>query len=113
MDVFFSDNKIKKICEDEKLLYKEFGKDNAKKIMRRLNELYSVENLSMVPSVPPPRRHILKGERHGQFAVDIKHPFRIVFIPLNDPLPTLESGGIDLEKITKIKIIFIGDYHGE
>lgn len=113
MDVYFSDRKIQKICCDEALLRKEYGAQNAKKIMMRLHEMYSVENLSQISTYPPPRRHQLSGERNGQFAVDIKHPFRIVFVPYSEPIPVLEDGGIDVSKVTSIEIIWIGDYHGE
>lgn len=112
MEVLFSDKKLQKICSDQRLLQKEYGQ-NARRIQMRLFELYSVDNLAEIPTTPPARRHLLSGDRKGQFAVDIKHPFRIVFIPANDPIPYLEDGGIDLEKVTIIKIVWIGDYHGE
>lgn len=112
MEVRFSDKKIQKICSDEKLLQKEYGQ-NAKKIQKRLFELYSVDNLSEISPLPPPRRHQLKGDRKGQFTADVKHPFRIVFIPANNPVPYLEDGGIDLQKVTIVEIVWIGDYHGE
>ena len=38
---------------------------------------------------------------------------RIVFVPDHDPLPRKrDDAGIDLSKVTKIKITWIGDYHG-
>ena len=78
LEVLFSDKKLQKICSDEKLLQREYGQ-NARKIQRRLFELHGVDNLSQISPLPPPRRHQLKGDRKGQYAVDVKHPFRIVF----------------------------------
>ena len=112
LEVLFSDKKLQKICSNEKQLQKEYGQ-NARKIQRRLFELHSVDNLSQISPSPPPRRHQLKGERKGQFAVDVKHPFRIVFVPANAPVPLKNDGGVDLEKVTVVEIVWIGDYHGE
>lgn len=112
MEVFFSDKKMCKICADSRLLKKHYGQ-NANKIEMRLFELYSVDNLSQVPTTPPPRCHMLTGNREGQFAVDIQHPFRIVFVPAVEPIPRKADGGIDLERVTAVEIIWIGDYHGE
>ena len=112
LEVLFSDKKLQKICSDEKLLQREYGQ-NARKIQRRLFELHSVDNLSQISPLPPPRRHQLKGDRKGQYAVDVKHPFRIVFVPANDPVPLKDDGGVDLEKVTVVEIVWIGDYHGE
>ena len=113
MDVFFSSKKLQRICGSETLLCSEFGQQNAKKITMRLSELYAVDNLSQISHLPPPRLHQLNQNRDGQFAVDIKQPYRIVFKPYMEPLPTLPDGGIDISKVTRIQIIEIGDYHGE
>lgn len=103
---------MQRVCSDEKLLQREYGQ-NAKKIKMRLFELYSADNLAQIPATPPPRRHQLTGDRKGQFAVDVKQPFRIVFVPANDPIPRRDDGGVDLEKVTMVEIVWIGDYHGE
>ena len=48
---------------------------------------------------PPERRHELSGNRKGQFAVDLKHPQRLIFEPNHNPLPRRADGGLDLKKI--------------
>ena len=45
------------------------------------------------------------------FAIDLVHPFRLVFEPNHDPLPRRKDGGIDLEQVTAIKILEVVDYH--
>ena len=61
--------------------------------------------------MPPTRLHQLKGNRDEQFAVDLVHPYRLVFEPNHDPLPRKVDGGINLEQVTAIKIMEVVDYH--
>ena len=111
MDVSFRDKKLAKPCGSEKALVKAHGKVNARKIMRRLTLLEAAETLSDVPVTPPTRRHELKGNRKGTFAIDVQHPFRITFEPANNSVPTKEDGGIDLDAVIAITITAIEDYH--
>ena len=67
--------------------------------------------LADVPEQKPDRRHELKGNRKGVFAVDLKHPYRLVFEPAENPVPRKEDGGIDCEKIFSIRILRVEDYH--
>ena len=111
MDIIFKTTKLKKVfCSDKELL-KEYGKENADKIKKRMAFLRSAPSLSMVPITPPFRRHQLKENLEGLFAVDVKHPDRLVFKPANDPVPLLADGGIDVTKVTAIEIVGVGDYH--
>ncbi len=59
----------------------------------------------------PPRCHELGGDRVGQFSVDLDHPYRLLFIPADEPVPYREDGGIDLERVKEIEIIEIADTH--
>ena len=83
----------------------------AKTIMIRLAVLRAAPNLALVPTTPPDRRHLLKGRRSEQFAVDLVHPYRLVFKPNHDPLTYKDEGGIDLTQVTAIMIINVIDYH--
>ena len=79
--------------------------------MSRLAVLNSARTLADVPSTPPERCHPLRGEREGQYAVDLVHPQRLVFKPNHEQVPRKDDGGVDLEKITSIIIIEVVDYH--
>lgn len=92
---------------------KRLDNKSAKKLQQRLAELSAASNLEQISHLPPPRLHMLSGDRSGQFAVDLKQPERLVFIPNNDPILYKSDGGIDRAKITDIKILEVGvDYHG-
>ena len=79
----------------------------------RLVELSAADTLAVVVKLPAARLHVLKGDRKGQYAVDVKHPFRLIFEPAHDPIPKKDDGGVDLEKITRIRVLEIRDYHGD
>ncbi|WP_292794043.1 killer suppression protein HigA [Nostoc sp. NMS7] len=55
--------------------------------------------------------HPLKGDRVGEFAVNLKGGKRLVFKPDNDPIPLSQDGSIDWSKVTAVCIVLIGDYH--
>ena len=83
----------------------------ARTIMMRLAVLKNARALSIVPTSRPDRLHQLVGNRRGQFAVDLVHPCRLVFVPNHNPVPIREDGGIDRDKVTAITVIEVVDYH--
>ena len=54
-------------------------------------------------------QHIGKGK--GTWSIDIQENWRILFEINQDPIPTLEDGGIDLKAITIISIESVEDPH--
>ncbi|MBI4534744.1 MAG: system killer suppression protein [Ignavibacteriae bacterium] len=112
MDITFRNEKLAKIFNSEKSLMREYGTENAKKIKHRMAVLAVATCLDEVPVHPPDRRHELSGDRKGQFAVDLKHPQRLIFEPNHNPLPRRTDGGLDLRKISAITIVEVEDYHG-
>jgi proteic killer suppression protein len=84
----------------------------AKLLQRRLTQLGAAETLAVATRLPQMRLHELKGTRKGTFAADLEHPRRLVLKPHHDPVPLLDDGGIDLAKVTQIRILSIEDYHG-
>ncbi len=80
-------------------------------IMNRMAVLRAARALALVPVTPPERRHQLQGDRGGQFAVDLVHPYRLVFKPDHQPVPRKNDGGIDVTRVTAITIIEVIDYH--
>jgi len=111
MEVFFRTRKLQTASNSEELLEQEYGAENGRLVMRRLLVLRAANSLADVPRDRPERCDPLEGKRKRQFAVDVKHPFRIVFEPANDPLPLREDGGLDMSRVTAICILSIEDYH--
>jgi len=111
MDITFKSRKLARIFNSEKNLMREYGPENAKLVKRRMAVLLAASSLDEVPHRPPERRHELTGDRKEEFAVDIKQPHRLVFVPNHNPLPRKADGGLDLGQITAIKVIGLEDYH--
>ncbi|HKZ36257.1 MAG TPA: hypothetical protein VJ184_01310 [Chryseolinea sp.] len=111
MNIVFRNTKLEKIFNSEKELRRNYGNDNGQTIMRRMSVLMAAQTLADISTLPPERRHALTGYRKGEFAVDLKHPFRLVIKPNHNPLPLREDGGIDLNKVTDIIILDVEDYH--
>lgn len=111
MDIAFRNKTLKKIFNSEKELRKKFGLEKTRLIIRRMAVLRASPVLAEVPHTKPERRHELSGKRSDQFAVDLKHPYRLIFEPDHNPLPRKDDGGLDLTQITAIKILGVEDYH--
>lgn len=110
MKIGFNSKKLQKVLNSEREMVKAFGKMRAKKLQIRLKVLSSAHNLKEVPTVPPDRCHLLKGRLQGCYAVDLGHPFRLIFIPA-DPVPYLPDNSIDLANVTSVIIMSVEDYH--
>lgn len=85
-----------------------FGDASARRLRARLDDLCSVANVGELIAGKP---HPLRGERHGQFAVELHGGHRLVFKPSRQPPPTLADGGIDWQSVDDVTIVYIGDYH--
>ncbi len=107
----FKNKKFEKECNDLKLLRREWGTEQARLIARRLTELAAADNLETMRLLPQARAHELKGNREEQISLDVKHPYRLIIIPDYDVPPRRKDGGLDWQKITKIKILEVTDTH--
>ena len=79
--------------------------------MQRMSELHAAIALSDISHLPPARLHEHSGTGKGKFSVDLEHPYRLLFIPDNEPIPVKNDGGLDKTNINKIKIVGIEDPH--
>ena len=80
-------------------------------IRRRLDELRAANSLAEIAQLPRPRMHQLKGDRQGQISLDLDHPYRLLLIVANDPVPQRDNGSINLGKVTAVMIFSIEDTH--
>ena len=112
MEINFKTRKLEKTFNSQEKLVRNFGSENARIIMRRMTVLAAAPCLADVSHQRPERRHALEGNRKGQYAVDLKHPYRLIFKPDHDPVPLSEDGAVDLYMVRVITILEVEDYHG-
>ena len=108
MEITFADGKLQELCEQEKIAQKNLGQPCARKLKVRLVNLMAAE---VVTDLVAGRPHPLKGDRLGQFALDLEGGRRLVLESANQPIPLNDDGGIDWSQVTEVKIVFVGDYH--
>jgi proteic killer suppression protein len=112
MLISFKNRKLEKEFCDEKALKRRWGAEQAKLIARRLTELAAAENLETLRKLLQVRAHELLGDRIGQISLDVKHPYRLLVTPDHEETPRKEDGGLDWQKITKVKVLGVEDIHG-
>jgi len=106
--IIFATDHLKSLCEEKRRQQKELGAPGAKKLRARLADL---EAATVVTDLVAGRPHPLKGEREGQFAVSLDGGRRVVFEPAVEPPPLDDDGAIAWDRVTSIRVVFIGDYH--
>jgi plasmid maintenance system killer protein len=111
LDIIFKTTKLAKECNEFRLLQKVHGKQRARLIRRRLDELRAANTLAEISHLPPPRMHQLKGERQGQISLDLDHPYRLLITVANNPVPKKDNGNINLSKVTVVMVLEVKDTH--
>ena len=111
MDIAFRTRKLEKDFNRADALQRTYGERMARVITKRMAVLRAARNLELVPTTPPDRRHQLVGARDEQFAVDLVHPYRLVFEANHAQVARKDDGGIDTKQVTAITILDVVDYH--
>ena len=81
-----------------------------KKYKMRLDQLRASKTLEDVRHQPR-RFHELKADRKEQWACDLERPYRLIFRPQEDPIPTSEDDNYIWIEILGVEVIEIVDYH--
>ena len=110
MDVSFSNKKLRKLANNDRLRLKKLGAKRAKLLNKRLSQLRDSDTLEDV-RYQPGHFHELTHDRKGQWACDLDQPYRLIFIPHEDPIPKDQNGQYLWVEITGVEIIEITDYH--
>jgi proteic killer suppression protein len=111
IDIEWSDHKLQKSCASDRKGRRTWGAEQWKVLKRRLAALEAAPTLADMAGVPG-NLHQLSADRAGEFALDLRGSYRLVFAPDHDPLPQLADGGIDRGLVTKVRISEVVDYHG-
>ncbi len=112
MIITFEHKKLKKLANDFQKCQRDMGSLQAKLFNRRLQDLRDAETLEDVRHLPG-HYHELTGDRKGQWSCSLDQPFRLVFRPLESPIPTDADGRYIWSEIKGVIIIEIVNYHGK
>ena len=96
MEISFKSKKIERICTDFGEASRQHGRDMATIIHQRVKELRATDSVDTIIHFGIGRCHQLKGKRNDQFALDLRHPYRLIFKP---------------DSLTTVRILEIVDYH--
>ena len=108
MEITFDNQKLQNLCQQPALAQRKLGKSCSKKLQSRLADLMAARTVRELITGDP---HPLKGNRSGEFSVKLEGGNRLVFIVANEPVPFNPDGSIDWSSVTRVCIVFIGDYH--
>ena len=110
MKVVFQTERERRFYSDDKALRRHHGARRADLIRQRLDELTAADSLQDMRSLPG-RTHELTGNLKGTLTIDLDGQNRLLFEPADDPIPRLESGGLDWSQIRMIKVLDVRDTH--
>ena len=86
MDITYKNKKIRKVCTDANAAEKMYGRKMAEKIQQRIDQITAADSVEMLIEFHIGRCHPLKQNRKGQYAVDLVHPYRLVFEKKGDEI---------------------------
>ena len=98
MDITYKKRKIEKICTHAKTAERTYGREMADKIHQRIDEIDAADTVEMMVQFHIGRCHPLTQNRRGQYAMDLVHPYRLVF----------EKNGDEIQIANILEIV---DYH--
>ena len=77
MLVVIKNRGLGKLVDDRQKLESKYGKIKAERLLSRLDDLLVTDDITDLQNLPG-RYHELKGDRSGQWACDLEHPYRLI-----------------------------------
>ncbi len=79
MHILYRTKKLEKVCENRKEGVKKYGVKMGTIIPIRIDQLRNAISISHLIQNKIGRCHKLEGDREGQYAMDLIHPYRLIF----------------------------------
>ena len=98
MEVVYKTRALQKVCTDVQAASRKYGIKMAEVISMRVKQMKIAKNTEELLYLRIGRCHALKGDRNGQYAMDLIHPYRLIFERLG-------------EVVQIARIVEITDYH--
>lgn len=107
MEIKYSNFNIEKYFTSFELIQRKLGKELAKTIKRRVNQLHSATNFADYLTARIGSPHRLSGSLERYYAINVSSNFRLIVKP--------DTADLELETLKRCKaVIIVGvvDYHG-
>lgn len=88
MEVDFKNNELREQYRDHKLAERAHGVQVARKYIQRINIIKSVKDIEELKRLPGLRCHPLKGDRKGEWAINLTGFYRLIFTLRGEELRT-------------------------
>lgn len=98
LQIIYKSNSLECICTNYTIAKRKYGERMARLIHQRVDELKSAVSVEMLIQYSIGRCHPLEGDRKGEYAMDLVHPYRLIF----------EQNKTDIQVV---RIVNIEDYH--
>ena len=92
--IIFRTKKLEKCFSQSKQAIKAFGDAVGRKYIQRINIIKSTKKIEDLKGMPGLRFHALKGNRSGQYAINLTGFYRLIF--------TLEDETLNVVKIEEV-----------
>lgn len=98
MIIRYKSKKLEKVCTDYASAQRVHGKDMARIIHMRIDQIAATDSVEILVKYSIGRCHPLLGNRDGEYAMDLIQPYRLIF-------------EVKKTEINIAKILCIDDYH--
>lgn len=109
MEIAFATKSLRQLCESEDTAKRSLGAKVAEKLKRRLADIHAASSAKDLVAGRPQK---LGGNRGHKIAVDLCDGVRLVFRVNHNSIPRTEDGYVDWSKVSRVKILSIGNSHG-
>jgi toxin HigB-1 len=94
LEIRFKTRKLEKCYRESKEAFRVFGQEVGRRYILRINIIKGAKNIHVLQKLPGLRCHPLKGDRKGQWAVDLIGRYRLIF--------TLEGEVLEVARIEEV-----------
>ena len=96
MQIEFRTKKLEKQYVQHKLAVKAYGNEVARKFIQRINIIKQAKDFDELSGLRGLRCHPLKGDREGQYAIDLTGFYRLIFTLVGESLEIVQ-----IEEVSK------------
>ncbi|NLX75723.1 MAG: hypothetical protein GXZ13_07885 [Synergistaceae bacterium] len=102
MQIEYKNKKLKNLCTNIKVAKKELPNVEAEKLLKAIGLIEAAYSLHDVISYSPFHFHNLKGDRKGEYAIDIngrRSSYRLIIKPIDEDVPDIFASAKSIEII--------------